>query len=212
MTEALSLSPENPEVHQTIASVRMSQCRPNEAKSHLLQSFNLISSLLDKCLVNPSDGDTRMDESEDFIASAGDTRPEISLEDQLSSLPSLSTRMNLARLLTELSLLDEALKVLQVNQLEDDEDPEIWYLFGWIYYLMGGFVPEMLTLEMAIEQYGSHASNLVFDKDQLQQWQSDCLSDSKECLEMVLRLHEKYGIVDKSMLTHTQELLDSFKN
>ena len=75
--------------------------------------------------------------------------------------PPYPSRMALVRLLIEVGLHDEALAVLQTCQMENDEDAEVWYLFGWCYYQQ--------SLETVDER-------------------ADLLNDAKECLESLLQV------------------------
>jgi predicted Zn-dependent protease len=110
--------------------------------------------------------------------------------------PSFGLRMNLARLLLELSLFDEALSVLQINQTEDDEDPEVWYLFGWSYYIMAA---------KQAEEGGSQLDSMLTEDIK------ELRMDAVECLETVLSLDQKLGTVSEPILAHTQELLESLR-
>lgn len=51
--------------------------------------------------------------------------------------PVATTRLSLAKLLLEMSLHAAALEILQQLENEDDEDPEVWYLSGWAWWLLG---------------------------------------------------------------------------
>jgi hypothetical protein len=104
MTEAALQTPNDPEVLQTFASVRISQSRAEDARELLQKSMDLWF-------------------TED-------------LEVADPSWPIYSSRLSLSRLLIEVGLFDLALKALETCQIEDDADPENWYLFGWCYYQM----------------------------------------------------------------------------
>lgn len=52
------------------------------------------------------------------------------------NVPDFPTRISLARLLMEVSMLLEALEVLERLILEDDQSVEAWYLGGWCLYLL----------------------------------------------------------------------------
>ncbi len=110
--------------------------------------------------------------------------------------PSFGHRMSLARLLIELSLFDEALTVLQINQTEDDEDPQVWYLFGWTYYLVA-------EAQTAAEDEGPLPA-----PREIQELQTDAV----ECLETVLALEKKDpGSVPEPLLVHARELLENLR-
>ncbi|CAG8467359.1 11385_t:CDS:2 [Funneliformis caledonium] len=61
----------------------------------------------------------------------------INLDPGHSSIPSYESRISLVKLLIELSQYTQALNILELLQKEDDEILELWYLYGWCYFLMG---------------------------------------------------------------------------
>jgi tetratricopeptide (TPR) repeat protein len=118
MQKALSVDVSNPEVYSTLASVRLSQCRNDEAKKYLESGMDLwyVEPEQDKAVViDPS-------------------------------WPTFPARLALARLLIEVSSFERAVAVLETCQAEDDEDAEIMYLFGWCYYSMAELDPQESTL------------------------------------------------------------------
>ncbi|KAM0755738.1 TPR-like protein [Meredithblackwellia eburnea MCA 4105] len=152
---AVSIDPSDPEVYQTLASVRLSQQRPGDAKEAALKGWSLWRKL-------------------------GADSPDY---------PVASTRMSLAKLLLELSDHVPALEILQQLENEDDEDPEMWYLSGWAWWLLGegrGAAPP---------QEGEET-------------REECWSESKLCLENYLRLDslDPTGS-DPEQLSHVRELL-----
>ncbi|KAH6559977.1 hypothetical protein BASA50_006642 [Batrachochytrium salamandrivorans] len=102
---ALAENPTNPEVYQTLASVRLSQSRPAEARVCLEKSMDLWY--------------TEPKEDAPLVADP--------------AWIGYPLRVSLAKLLMEVELNERALVVLQTCQVEDDEDAEIWYLYGWCY-------------------------------------------------------------------------------
>ncbi|KAL3476340.1 SIR2-domain-containing protein [Aspergillus californicus] len=102
ITEALLVQPGSPEVLQTLASIRISQLREDDARAALSRSIELWSEL------PPED----------------------------PNVPDFAIRISLARLLMEVSMLLEALQVLERLILEDDQSVEAWYLGGWCLYLL----------------------------------------------------------------------------
>ncbi|KAI9208207.1 uncharacterized protein BJ171DRAFT_490641 [Polychytrium aggregatum] len=107
--------------------------------------------------------------------------------------PTYPQRISHAKLCLELHLLEQALAVLQTCQLENDEDPECWYLFGWAYYRSGGG---------GDDEAGTAAGVTLEEK--LDHW-----ADAQECLQNVLNLDEKYGTADEGAVAHSRELLNS---
>ena len=53
------------------------------------------------------------------------------------SIPSYESRISLVKLLIEISQYTQALSVLELLQKENDEVLDLWYLYGWCYFLMG---------------------------------------------------------------------------
>lgn len=106
---------------QTLASVRLSQERPEDAKTAALKSWSCWKTLApgsSPCPLLPVHELTRSHlESPQYPAS--------------------TTRLSLARLFLEVSLYASALEILQRLENEDDEDGDIWYLSGWAWWLLG---------------------------------------------------------------------------
>ncbi|KAI9104544.1 hypothetical protein DFS34DRAFT_199994 [Phlyctochytrium arcticum] len=158
--KAITYDPKNPEAYQSLASVRMSQSRPDDARIAIQQSMDIWI-------------DSSSDQSDGY--------------DGHANWPEYAARLATAKILLELSMHERALLVLQTCLLEDEEDPEGWYLNGWCYYLIG---QTAATEEMA------HSG------------QSDNWAAAAECFENILRLNEKYGNnVDPEIIEHCQNLL-----
>lgn len=109
ITEAMLVTPEDAEVLQTLASVRISQERMGEAREALRRSMALW--LETEKGEGEGDGDGEM--------------------------PAFASRISLARLCMEVGMLEEAKGVLERLVAEDDESVEAWYLGGWCLFLMG---------------------------------------------------------------------------
>ena len=105
MKEALRLDPENPEVYQTLASVRISQCNNKEALKMLEKGMDLWYQPL------ASDAELVID----------------------SNWPLYNSRLALAKLFIEVESFDRALCIIETLEAENDEDPEVWYLYAWTY-------------------------------------------------------------------------------
>lgn len=144
----MQVDPENTEALQSLASVRMSQQRPEEAKGILEKAWSTWQDL----------------EAGGFQRSS----PSRSLSDLTfvddPRLPPIASRLNLTKLLLELSLFTPALMVLQGIMASDDEEVEAWYLEGWCFFLMS-------------EQAREHGGKL----DELT-WE-ELARDSRDCLE-----------------------------
>lgn len=73
----------------------------------------------------------------------------------------------------ELSLHASALEILQRLENEDDEDPEVWYLSGWAWWLLGESRPEEAP------STGEEESR------------AECWSEGKLCLENYMRVRRR---------------------
>jgi hypothetical protein len=81
-----------------------------------------------------------------------------------SRLPPIASRLNLTKLLLELSMFTPALMVLQGIMASDDEEVEAWYLEGWCFFLMAEQVREQ----------GAKLDELTWE---------ELARDSRDCLE-----------------------------
>lgn len=70
-----------------------------------------------------------------------------------SIIPSYAQRVACSKLLIELGLYEECFELLSRLQKENDEDIEIWYLFGWGYYLVKDFTAAKECLQMGQTLY-----------------------------------------------------------
>ncbi|KAJ3267268.1 NAD-dependent histone deacetylase sir2 [Chytriomyces hyalinus] len=107
--------------------------------------------------------------------------------------PTYPTRLASAKVLMECGKDEEASGVLETVLKENDEDLEVWYLFAWCYYRMGGG---------GCDEDMMGDTNAVSIDDKV-----DCWVDAKECLEKLLELAEKDAEADPGMLQHASEML-----
>ncbi|KAL4881549.1 SIR2-domain-containing protein [Aspergillus karnatakaensis] len=169
ITEALLVQPGSPEVLQTLASIRISQLREDDARAALSRSLELWKDL-------PPDD---------------------------PSVPDFPTRISLTRLLMEVSMLLEALEVLERLILEDDQSVEAWYLGGWCLYLLAekGEAPKDPEEEVAGETPESkRQASLVASREWLKQsltlyglveYEDDRLKE--HALELVETMNKELG-------------------
>lgn len=164
MHQALSQDPDNPDVYQTFASVRISQCNIPQATTLLCTGMDL------------------------WFKEPQDNSPLLPLPDW----PAYNSRLGLARLLLEVEQYDRALMAIQSCMVENDEDADVWYLFGFCYY----------TMVMSSEVHD--------DKQEI-------ITDSKECFSRVLQvlqltqLAEQFD-VDPEMAGHASSLLQELQD
>jgi hypothetical protein len=123
VTEAVAVCPEDMAAGalQTLASVRISQERMDEARTALKRSLDIWH----KETRSPSSADPAKDTTEGDDSTDDDTRK-----------PDFATRVSLARLLMEVQLEKTALSVLDGLVREDDQSVECWYLGGWCHVLI----------------------------------------------------------------------------
>ncbi|KAJ9607942.1 hypothetical protein H2200_008021 [Cladophialophora chaetospira] len=122
VTEAVAVCPDDLSagVLQTLASVRISQERFDEARTALKRSLDIWY----KAIPSP----------EESVAN-GTSDAEPAPEDDLRK-PDFATRVSLTRLLMEVQLEQLALSVLEGLVREDDQSVECWYLGGWCQVLI----------------------------------------------------------------------------
>lgn len=114
LSHALQIEPQNLETLQTLASVRLSQEKPDEALV-ALRTF-------------PAPPVQDRDD-----VSASDTRSHAL--HLLDALP-IQTRIARAKLLLECSAYPDALSLLEGVLATDDANVEGWYLMGWTWWLL----------------------------------------------------------------------------
>lgn len=158
IAEALQVAPKAPEPLQTLASIRISQLKTEEAKKALTRSTSLWQ-------------DVEVGESSTSGA---------------CKVPDFPTRISLARLLMEVSMLDEALTVLERLISEDDQSVEAWYLGGWCLYL------------------AAEASTEASKQDELK--------NSRQWLQESLRLYDCLEYEDDRLRDHALELVSDLNN
>ncbi|TGZ82907.1 hypothetical protein EX30DRAFT_339166 [Ascodesmis nigricans] len=118
--EAVLVSPESCEALQTLASVRISQERMEEATAALRRAREVVGREI--AAVEAAE-----EAEESGVAMTGGT----------PTLTPFPIRVGLARLLVEVGVLDDALETLEELLGENDALVDLWYLGGWTWYLMG---------------------------------------------------------------------------
>jgi tetratricopeptide (TPR) repeat protein len=118
VTEASILAPETPGTWATLASVRISQSRIEDAREALRRNLELWMKDLEE-----DDDDEDDDEDEEDIDD--------------DEVPEFAARVSLVRLLIEVDMEDEAIAVTERLVREDDGSVEAWYLGGFAHYNKG---------------------------------------------------------------------------
>lgn len=168
VTEAVALCPDRPGVLQTLANVRISQERDEEARNILRTSMESWNGPLGKKTV---DGET------------------VDAEDE-GTLPDFATRISLVRLLMDVGMEQEAVQVCERLVSEDDESVEAWYLNGWGWVLLAEKTQdddECLKLKKSARESLATALRLYQQLD----YEDDRLRD--HALELVHGLGKEVG-------------------
>lgn len=84
---------------------------------------------------------------------------------------------------------------LQSCVQENDEDPEVWYLFSWTYYQMIG---PIINSPGQSEEQGTQLLELI--------------EDCKDCIGTLLQLNSKFDqlgqeLVDEEILMHCSKMM-----
>ncbi|KAL4920223.1 hypothetical protein BDW62DRAFT_209088 [Aspergillus aurantiobrunneus] len=163
ITEAMLVQPNSPEVLQTLASIRISQLREEDAQTALSRSLELWKDL------PPED----------------------------PNVPDFPTRISLSRLLMEVSMLLEAVEVLERLVLEDDQSVEAWYLGGWCLYLLAEKGEAPKDPEEGESNEAPESKRHV------------SLVASREWLRQSLTLYELVQYEDERLKEHALELVEA---
>ncbi|KAJ3017909.1 hypothetical protein HKX48_003278 [Thoreauomyces humboldtii] len=180
---ACEVAPSNPDAYSTLASLRLSQCRPDDARTAIQTSMDL-------WYISPSSLFSPVPPSSPSSSSPSSSSPSSSPK---VPQPAYPARLNLVKLLLELGLHIRALDVLRTVEEENDEDPEGWYLYGWCLYRMGGGGVEDEELEPK-SQPGDRSDR------------GECWVEAHECFEHFLQLYERFG-AEEGMREHCEQLM-----
>ena len=146
-------NPNSPTALSLLASIRLSQSRPEEAARLLQQS---ISHWLEK---------------------------------EEGKQPPYTERLNLVKLLLEVEKYEDALRVLETLQREDEENVELWYLYTCAYFHSAG--EEKQEGWSNAFECGESCLKL-YDK---MQWDDEDLRNS--CLEILKQIQDSGIMVEK---------------
>ncbi|CCG82187.1 TPR domain protein [Taphrina deformans PYCC 5710] len=149
VTNALLADDRSSEALQTLASMRLSQSRVEDAKTTLANSMSIWK---------------------DQVPGA-------------PGFPTYASRLSLVRLLLECEMTEDALEVLQQLEHEVDEVVDLWFLFGWTYYLQGE----------------AHAEA---SEERKESWE-----DARDCLHRCEKLYRRLDWNDEALKEHASDLL-----
>ncbi len=171
-----------------MASLRLSQQRPEEAKDSALKAWNTLSGL---------------DTGKYALCVHYACFDIIVLDDAL--LPLMSTRIELAKRFIELADHASALQVIQSVMASDDQEVEAWYLEGWCFYLMAEQAKEsgQKIDDLGWEELAKDA------RECLETCRTVCASASamRSSIHSFEQLHTKLQHPDEQVLGHVTELI-----
>lgn len=212
ISEALPLfrasGTKDPTTLQTLANIRISQCRVDEARPILLESLALWGGDKEDAHGSPLDGEGDEDQDEDEETNPSQTHQRKTpaqnddpAQTDPSSDPDFPTRISLSRLLLEVNLLPQAQRVLDRLVAEDDTSVEAWYLAGWCLYLLSG-------LHMAdTDDDDATAPARPAAKAAQTRIDTDTAESSLEHLAEALRLSNVLDYEDDRLCGHAAELV-----
>ncbi|KAJ3338014.1 hypothetical protein HDU93_010080 [Gonapodya sp. JEL0774] len=163
---ALHHAPHSPEALQTLASLLITQQRPNEAREVAKRA---LAGWLDSVI-------TALDGAEAAVAPVDPSSATLDM-----AMPPYPSRLSLAKLLIELDDLPRAFDVLRTCVAEDDEQMEGWYVWGWGYYLAG--------MKVGAEEGGAGASTASAGEERTR---SEWFADARDCFRQLEKLYGRY--------------------
>lgn len=158
LSHALQIDPQNLEALQMLASVRISQEKPDEALL-ALRTFPPLPA---------------HDDDDDEAATTADPRSHVRL--LLDALP-IQTRIARAKLLIECDAYPDALSLLEGVLATDDVNIEGWYLMGWTWWLLAE-----RTKEGDVTAAAAAAADGLGEDGRELEWK-DMAGDARDCLE-----------------------------
>jgi tetratricopeptide (TPR) repeat protein len=179
---AISVCPNTPDAFTTLASIQISRCDPIAARESLSAGLSLWLPAAQAWL--------------NSIACAAEAGAP-------PSIPHYDMRLSVARLCVELGLYRSALDVLLHCLSEFDESVDVWYLFGWIYYLLGRGDATVLVGEIELQVERPDLPEESNANPSLFWW-----NESKDCLTKAQLYYDRaQEDMDPPLRAHLQELL-----
>ena len=159
----------NLEVYSTLASIKISQCQPDEARKALVENLALWYK------------DPSMD---NHLYEGGQP---VDITKYADSWPCFDSRLAISKLLVEVGLLHRALDIIETLHAENDEFWQVWYLFGVCHLRMAQHGHEM-------DENGNAISLMVVDESSGGGGgvdageQAELVRDAKECFEKIFQV------------------------
>ena len=194
----------DPTTLQTLANIRVSQNRMEEARSALKQSLELWGG-------NTSAPDTQHEASKSRIVPEDLNQAGAAAHNTQIHTPDFATRISLSRLLMETDLFANALNILERLVNEDDQSVEAWYLGGWCLHLLFGQASENADEDGSAEDKQESLEN---DQDEVKNIEGNTALAyaSRDWLSESLRLFELLEYEDVRLKDHAQELVSELEN
>lgn len=147
---ALRCDANSAQAMQTMASVCISACRPDDAREWLRRSL----AAWHRPGASKGHAEEHKEEEEEKeeteeVEGANGSAAAMAEDEQPPALPPYDVRVSTAKLLIELEMLQEAVEVLEQLVEEDDEVVRVWYLLGWALVLAGDKTAAAETLQKA---------------------------------------------------------------
>ena len=150
-SEALEFDAKNCEAYIVNANFLLSLERKEEARNLLIQCFELLNIKPLKTEDNESENEEMEESPMGCKSSTVGATWNLGEENTGENLPPYASRVTLAKLLTETGDHDKAEIILNTLVDDDDEDFQVWYMYGWNYYLQDEFSEAIFYLEKAKE-------------------------------------------------------------
>lgn len=239
IARALTISPSDPDALLTLASIQMSESKPEEAQAVVLGITRTILGEVERLRAEVPD----LAEAElaDLMAAAANGEEDISIPEISSSgIPPVPTRATLVRLLLEFGCYSLALRIVDTIRAEDELDVEGSYLEAWTWYLRAE--AKSSGQEKKNEEERKVEEELGFDKDgdeevDVKECYEQALGSAMECVSVSLpsllfcislrtsltisllvryllysyQLHQEQDYPDEGILIHCQELIDTME-
>lgn len=191
ISRALSILPQDPEVRLSLASVRMSQSRFDEAKSVILSLYQEIEDK-EPCTFGLSRDLPRLP-----LITKTRTVDE--------TLPALPARLHLTRLMLEHDEHLPALSILSTIREEDELNVEGAYLEGWAFYLRGEALSKNPNLIPPTPPLTVGAGEREEEEEEMTA--KECFEESMRSLTECANLFAEQDYPDEGIGGHVGELL-----
>mmetsp|Transcript_20387 Transcript_20387/g.37895 ORF Transcript_20387/g.37895 Transcript_20387/m.37895 type:complete len:351 (-) Transcript_20387:118-1170(-) len=128
--------PDNPQTLQTMASVLISMCKPEEAKPLILRASAIMEDLMiqiDDLTPNVENGGVADNQGDTEMGGEGDSEMQsgsLGIEELEMLLPPFEFRSATGRILIEVGEIDRAISFLDRLVAENDEIAEVWLLLA----------------------------------------------------------------------------------